>query len=251
MANRFVVHMMALWLALFGLSNAAEAAAHYAKPGFEFPRDRKATVLVAYPDVRLNRQGKDGQEIPSPEWISLAQRNLRTSLENSRLPAIVDLRFMTAEQAAASPLYPDLLAAYHRRTGEMIFKVPQGSQDVTKAKKCRCTYDFAELKDRVTAEFGPADFVLFVNQFDTYATTGQILGEIAGATAVGMVTPKGMVAPMRPTRVHAGNAILFDLKTGEVVWMHGDGAFGGDLRDPEPATVRMGQALSGFPGLKK
>jgi hypothetical protein len=120
-----------------------------------------------------------------------------------------------------------------------------------KAKKCHCTYDFAEFKDRVAAEYHPADFVLFINQLDTYATTGQILGEIAGATTMGLVTPKDMVAPMRPMRIHAGNAILFDLKTGEVVWMHGDGAFGGDLRVPERANVRVGQALSGFPALKK
>lgn len=248
MANRFFVRALALYLAAFGLSSAADAAANYTKPGFAFPSDRKAIVLVAYPDVQMNRQGKGGEEIPSPEWTNQAQRNLQASMLSSKLPAIVELKFMTAEQAAASPAYSDLLAAYRQRTSEMIFKVPQGSPDVTKAKKCRCTYDFAEVKDRVAAAFGPADFVLFINQIDTYASSGQILGEIAGAMAGEMVAPGGA---MRRTRYHAGNAILFDAKSGEVVWMHGDGAFGGDLRKPESAAVRVEQALSGFPGLKK
>lgn len=250
MGNRLFVQVMTFLIITFSLSAAAEAAADYAKLGFEFPRDRRATVLVGYPDIIMNRQGEDGQEIPSPEWTSLAQRNLQTSLENSGLPAIVDLRFMAADQAAASPLYRELLTAYHRRTGEMIFKVPQGSSDITKAKKCRCTYDFAEIKDRIVAAFGPAEYVLLINQYDTYATTGQILGEIAGAGAVRMVTPQSTASPMRRTRIHAGNAILFDLNTGEVVWMHGDGAFGGDLRKPETATIRVRQVLTGFPSLK-
>lgn len=249
MATRFAAAVIAIWFAVAGLANAADAAARYTKSGFQLPRDRKATVLVAYPYMQINRPGSDGQEVPSPEWNSLAQQSFQASMENSKLPLVVDLKFMTATQAATSSVYPELLAAYLSRTSEMIFQVPQGSPDVTKAKKCRCTYSFADLKDRVLAEFGPADLLLFVNQYDTYATAGQIFGEILGAAAVGAVTPKGTAPPMRRTRTHAGNAILFDLKTGEVIWMHGDSAFGGDLRQPGPAAVRVRQALSGFPGL--
>jgi hypothetical protein len=239
-------------LTLIALSSPAMAlaAANYAKPGFFWPEMPKPTILVAYPDVKIHRQGPGGVEILDADWTRQARDNLTLELQTSGIPAKANLQFMTEVGARSSPDYETLLATYHRRIGEIIFSVPQGTPDVTKAKRCKCTYDFSDVKDRVTNAFGPADYVLIMNQYDTYATAGQILGEIAGATVVGAVTPQSSVAPMRRMRPHFGNAIMFDLRSGEVVWMHGDGAFGGDLRKPETARVRVRQALSGFPGLR-
>lgn len=229
----------------------AQAAAGYVQPGFAWPADPKATILVAYPDVKVHRQGKGGVEELDAEWTRLAQANLAAELQASGLPKVATLRFMSSEQASGSEDYAALLASYRQRIGEIIFKVPQGSPDVTKAKKCKCTYNLADVKDRVSQAFGPADFVLMINQYDTYASSGQIFGEILGATIGGATAPQGSAVPMRRMRPHFGNAILFDLRTGDVIWMHGDGAFGGDLRKPDTAKIRVRQALSKFPGLGK
>lgn len=242
--GRALVVLLAI-LAL--LPQPALAAADYLLPGFVMPADRKPVVLVVYPSILMSRQGVEGFDAA---WTTAAHANLRAALAASAVASVAELRFMDEQAALASEVYPDLLQMHYQRTGAIIFKVPQESSDITKAKKCKCAYDFRPLHGRVLTEQGPADYALMINQMDTYATTGQILGEIAGATADGIFQPSG-IGPMRRMRVHAGNAVLFDLKTGDVIWMHGDGAFGGDLRDPKGAQVRINQAISRFPGTKR
>lgn len=86
---------------------------------------------------------------------------------------------------------------------------------------------------------------------DAYATSGQKLGSVLGATVAGMVSPPGSPAAMRALPPHYGNSMLVDLKDGSVVWFHGDGAFGGDPRTLAGAQKRMGQAMEHFPGTEK
>lgn len=229
----------------------ANAASDYLQPGFSLPRDARSSILVVYPAIIINKQAEKGAELPDVEWIAAAHTNFEATLKEASTLKPFNLRFMSfAEMTQRKSVYEETMAAFGKRTGEIIFKVPQGSGDVTKAKKCKCTYDLSEVKDKVQAEFGPADYALIVYQYDTYASTGQILGELAGAVVQGLSTPQGSAMPMRRARMHAGNALLFDLHTGAIVWFHGDGAFGGDLREKTGAKVRLEQAMTGFPAPK-
>ena len=50
-----------------------------------------------------------------------------------------------------------------------------------------------------------------------------------------------------PAGIHVGYSGLVDLNTGDIVWFNTDLAMGGDPREPEGATKRVGQLMEGFP----
>ncbi len=226
---------------------SAKASADYAKTGFVFSKDRKPTILVIYPMIIMNKQGKTGLDEPHLEWTQMAQTNLRNALSTAPVSKSVTFHFMNEAEANASPVYADLVSAYYRRTSEIILKIPQNSDPKT-AKRCKCSYTMGkDFGQRLLAAHGIADYVLIISQIDTYASAGQIFGEIAGAAVGGVMTPQGSSSTMRRMRIHGGNAMLFNITDGDILWFHGDGAFGGDLRKPESAKVRVNQVMSRFP----
>ena len=230
------------------VSTPAIAGANYLKPGFAMPADHKPVVLVLPPKIEINAQGKQGEEIPNPEWFKQAHENVRLAVMKSLPSRFVSFRFSENSEASITKANVDAFESYKWRTGEIIFKVPQGTMPVTTGKKGQYDYNIgAGVAASIRAAFPDADYGLIMNQHDTYATGGQILGEILGATIGGIAAPQGTSAPMRNMRPHYGNALLFDVNTGDVIWFHGDGAFGGDLRKPESAQVRIDQALTKFP----
>lgn len=230
-------------------SCSAFAAADHAKPGLVIAALPQPTILVVYPLVTLMRQKKDGN-VQDADWEAAARTNLNLALRARLEPAGYRLEFMDQPVEAKVQSYISAVTTFRQRENAMVFHISQDVidiADIPKAKKCKCSYNMETIAQAMKAEHQQADFALFIDQIDVYASTGQIIGEIAAATAIGITTPQGQTAPLRPTRIHAGNSLLLDLRSGEIVWFHGDGAFGGDLRDTVGAQIRVGQILTRFP----
>jgi hypothetical protein len=229
------------------------AAGNYLKPGFAFPTDRRARVLVLYPDLFVGALNADNEQVPNAEWTAAAQRNVRAALTNGSVGQVVDLRFMGEGEAAASGVLEDAREAFKWRGSDLVMQAPQGTfplpEGQTKYRKDKnARYAFAaDLAARIRREHGDADFALFLSMHDAYATAGQKLSSILGATATGMVAPRGTMV-MRDQPPHHGNAMLVDLRDGAVIWFHGDGRLGGDPRDANGIVKRMQQAMDRFPG---
>lgn len=246
----------ARWLVaafLILLPAGAYAAANYLKPGFALPTDRKAQVLVVYPDLFVGSLNAKNEHLFNEEWTAAAQRNVRAALTDGPVSKAVDLRFMSEDEAAASTILGEAREAFKWRSSDIIMQAPPGTFPLpdgqTRYKKNKnAGYAFeADLAARIRREHGEADLALFIFMHDAYATAGQKLSSILGAAAAGMVAPPG-TQPMRSQPSHHGNAMLIDLRDGAVIWFHGDGRFGGDPRDQAGAVERMRQTMDHFPG---
>jgi hypothetical protein len=241
----------ALALVLLAAPAVAIAAAKYQRPGFQLPADRKAEVLVAYPEHFIGSLDSRGEAVANPEWTAAAWANMREALLSGPVGKAVTLRFMP-EEGAASPVMVEAREAFKWRTTEVILGGPQGSKWGDKVKRGQYAYTIGtDIAARLRQEFGPADYALFFTMHDAYATPGKKIGDMLGAMAVGVVGGSGAAATARDLPPHFGNAMLVDLSDGSVVWFHGDGAFGGDPRDKAGAIKRIGQATTGFPGTSR
>jgi hypothetical protein len=236
-----------LWplaLLLLLLPAIAFASANYLKPGFSLPADRRASPLVLYPDLFVGSLDSRGEQIANPDWTESAHANLRDTLSSGAIGRAVELRFMTRAEAEASPAVEQIWSAFRALTNDIILRVPQGTPIGQAARRGRYDYSIGpELAARIRAAHGEADFLLLILMHDGYATSGQVISSVASA----MLSPPWSPGRIRRLPPHYGNAMLVDLRDGAVVWFHGDGAFGGDLRNREGAARRLEQAMSNFP----
>lgn len=130
--------------------SANAEGANYIKRGFSFPTDHRARILVLYPDWFIGSLTSKGEGSVNPEWETLMFTNVRAALTGGPVGGVADLRFMMPEQAAASPVLEEVRKAFIPLTGELIFRVPQGSSPVQKGKKGYYDYSIgADLAARV------------------------------------------------------------------------------------------------------
>jgi hypothetical protein len=225
-------------------SGAFAAADDLRKPGVSLATDRRASVLVLYPELFVGRLDSDEQQMADPVWTESAHANLASALAAGPVGHAVDLRFMTQAAAESSPAVARGRAAFLTISSDIIFSVPQGTAGTATARRGHYDYTMgSEVVAQLKALHGEADYALFIQMHDGYATRGHFLT----STTRAMLAPVGTPDSVRHLPPHHGNAMLIDLRDGAVVWFHGDGAFGGDLRNQEGAARRLSQAMSNFP----
>lgn len=229
-------------LAALLLAGAGEAK--WTKPGFVLPAGSRPSVLVPCPDLFVGTRNSRHEERARPDWIERARANLETALRAGPVGRAVELRFGACDEP--SSLLDEARSTVNFRASDFLFKVPSGTfplpgNDLKRIKGLKGRYDYgigADLVARLRSVYGEADYGLFFTMHDGYATAGDKAGRIAGAF-IGI--------PFLPPP-HYANSMLVDLRSGAILWIHMDGAVGGDLRDPDEAPLRMEQATRGFPG---
>lgn len=206
------------------------------KPGFAFPADRPARILLFRPNVRVGTQTTAGMNEPSVEWTDAARANITSALSTAQL-ARGNVVTLVAEPAGEEArLMADYRALFRTVANAAIeHRLFPGARLPT--KKAAFDWTLGPGIARLAAA-GGGDYGLFLYTYDSYGSTGR-----KAAQVVGLLMGVGMTAG-----VHIGYAGLVDLSTGELVWLNADVAMGGDVREAEGATKRVAQLLQGFPG---
>ncbi|SOB87214.1 hypothetical protein SAMN06297144_2338 [Sphingomonas guangdongensis] len=206
------------------------------KPGFSFPPDRPARILLFRPDVKVGAQTTAGMNEPSAEWTATARDHIAHALDAAQLAqgnTVVPMPELGGTDAA---LLADYRALFRTVANAAIeHRLFPGARLPT--RKAAFDWTLGPGIERLGAA-GGGDYGLFLYTYDSYGSTGR-----KAAQVVGLLLGVGMTAG-----VHVGYAGLVDLRTGDLVWLSADVAMGGDVREPEGATKRVAQLLAGFPG---
>lgn len=227
------------------LAIAPPAFAQYLKQGFALPAERRASVMLVCPDLFVGSINSRQEQVLNPEWTRTAYANLAAALAAGPIGSAVDLRLPPCDAAEKTALLEKLRVEVNTRNSDVMFRVPPGTfplagNDLKALKGLKGRYAYKidrDLLAQVRSTYGEADYALFLTMHDAYTTSGAKAGKIAGLFV-------GIPNAMPP---HYANSMLVDLKSGEIVWTHMDGAAGGDVRTPEGARKRIGQATKNFP----
>lgn len=219
--------------------------AQFLKRGFALPPDGKSSVMVVCPDLFVGTIDSRQEQVLNPDWTRGAYANLVAALRAGPIGSAVDLRVPACDAAQKTPLLEQVYREINLRNSDVLFKVPPGTfplpdNDLRRLKGLKGQYSYALNRDllaQLRSTFGEADFGLFLTMHDAYTTAGAKAGKIAGALI-------GVPNTMPP---HFANSMLVDLRNGDIVWTHMDGAVGGDVRTPDGARKRILQAARNFP----
>ena len=232
----------AVLCALF-MAGAAEAQERTAlKQGFTLPAKSGKTILVFPPRVSVGAQSTGGLFEPNADWTDKARRNIQAALAQRQASLnnkVVPAPEAYGDQARLVDEYTGLFAAVSQAVINYQFFV--GNRLPTKKRDNKAGVFDWSLGEGVRNLPGAndADYALFIYNKDAYGSTGRKILQVVAALGPGLAVKSGE---------HAGYAGLVDLKTGELLWLNADGAMGGDPREPEGATKRVGQLLEDFPG---
>ena len=230
-----------LWAALAGLAlmspGVASAQERFAvKPGFAFPTDHAASIVVFRPDVRVGTLTTGGLDEANADWTAEARKLIAGALQSNQTVSGAHLTFPdepTGDDAAYLAEYRALFRAVSESI--MIHKLFVGQRLPTKREHFEWT--LGEGAQRLGA-MTHSDYALFFFTHDAYGSAGRKTAQIFGAMLGVAIVPG----------VHIGYAGLVDLKTGDVIWFNADPQMGGDVRTADGAVKRVGQLLNGLPG---
>ena len=218
---------------------AASAQERFAiKPGFAFPTDHPATVVVFRPDVQVGTLTTGGVDEANADWTSNARQLIEASLRRNNSVAGAKIVFPAdpeGDDGAYLAEYRSLFTAVANAIQQ--YKLFPGNRLPTK-KGDVFDYTLGNGTSRI-AQMTGADYALFVFTHDAYGSSGRKTAQIFGAMFGIAIVPG----------IHIGYAGLVDLKTGDVIWLNADPQMGGDVRTPEGADKRVRQLLNGFPGM--
>jgi hypothetical protein len=206
------------------------------RPGFEFPKDHQAKIVVYRPDVHVGTLTTGGVDEPNADWTEAARGLIADALKQNDKVAGASIVFAdepTGDDGAYLAEYRALFTAVSDSI--MVHKLFVGNRLPTKKE----VFDWT-LGDGVAriGQMSGADYALFLFTHDAYGSSGRKAAQIFGAM-FGVVVVPG---------VHIGYAGLVDLKTGDVIWFNADPQMGGDVRTEEGAAKRVTQLLDGLPG---
>ena len=207
------------------------------KPGFALP-DRPVRIVVFRPDVSVGSQSTGGLDEPNAEWTTTAKTELVKSLETAMRAKNGNMTMMPELTGADATTLANYRALFKSVTGTIVaHRLFVGNRLPTKLDKFDWTLGPGVASLAGAAGGEPADYGLFFLTQDSYGSAGRKAAQLVGAM-FGVGIKSG---------VHIGYAGLVDMKTGDVVWINADLAMGGDVRDAEGATKRVGQLLEDFP----
>lgn len=242
--SRFAVSATAL-LSLAFMSVPAQAAS-IKRDGFVFAQDEQVKIVVFRPDVHVGTLRVGGMDEPNAEWTQTARANMQKAMEASAEAQAARMTFLGDPEGADAQLLEDYRSLFETvasavfQHGTMFDKLPTKEvprTDPKARKRWRMDWTLGPGAARLRDVTG-ADYAMFVFTHDAYGDAGRKVAQLLMAGLFGAYVPAG---------VHIGYAGLVDLKTGDIVWFNSDIAMGGDPREADGATKRVGQLMAGFP----
>lgn len=209
------------------------------RAGFTAESLKGEKILLLRPSVWVGSQSAGGTATPNADWTSAARSYMAAELGRRQAgfstqiieePDLIgsDAKLFTGHKALFSSVAYSVL-------NYQFFK---GNRLPTRKNKA---FDWTlGGGTKRMAELTGARYGLFIYTRDEYGSTGRKLLQIFAAGFVGVGIKSGE---------HRGYAGLVDLTTGDLVWLNADFEMGGDVRNPEGMTKRVGQLLEDFPGL--
>jgi hypothetical protein len=233
MLLRFLVPLVACAVLMTSGASAQEKSA--TKAGFTFPRDGPVRILVFRPDVRVGAQSTGGLNEPNADWTTAARKNIADALDTAQVARSNEIKPMPELEGDDGKLLADYRALFRAVTDAVVqHKLFPGNRLPTKKEAFNWTLGPGVAK---LGQIGGGDYGLFLFTNDSYGSAGRKAAQVVGLL-FGAYIPSG---------VHVGYAGLVDLKTGELVWINADVSMGGDVREVDGATKRVGQLLEDFP----
>ena len=233
MVGRMLLALVVCACVAAGPARAQEASA--TKQGFTFPKDGPVRILVFRPEVRVGEQSTAGMNQPNADWTDTARRNIADALDKAQAARANDIKAMPELEGQDGKLLADYRALFRAVTDSVVqHKLFVGNRLPT--KKAEFNWTLGPGVSRL-GQIGGGDYGLFLFTNDSYGSAGRKAAQMVGLL-LGAYIPSG---------VHVGYAGLVDLKTGELVWINADVSMGGDVREVEGATKRVGQLLEDFP----
>jgi hypothetical protein len=207
------------------------------KEGFVL-RSGTARIILMRPSIRVGSQSAGGMFEPNADWTAQARENIEREI--TRLQSTLGNKVVTYEEglgneSALASQYSNLFSSVAESAIEYQFF--KGNRLPTKKKTKGLEWSLGPGLAQMPSLEG-ADYLLFINSYDSIGSTGRKVLQIVGLLA-GVAVTSGE---------HKGYAGLVDLRTGELVWLNVDMAVGGDVRTPEGAAKRVSQLLEDFPG---
>ena len=214
-------------------ASAQESSA--TKAGFAFPKEGPVRILVFRPEVRVGEQSTGGMNEPNADWTTNARKNIAEALDKAQVARANEIKPMPELEGDDGKLLADYRALFRAVADAVVqHKLFAGNRLPTKTETFNWTLGSGVSR---LGEIGGGDYGLFLFTNDSYGSAGRKAAQVVGLL-FGAYIPSG---------VHIGYAGLVDLKTGELVWINADVAMGGDVREVEGATKRVGQLLEDFP----
>ncbi len=242
-APPLVPHLFRALLLLAALSLAACKSSHVrTTPDFKdtFTLEGKTIVMVE-PSIQLYQMQASGMLEPKADWTRKAREYFPKAVNE----------FLTRKNAKLAPdYYPEASLPSDHRIRQVLalnyavmgtiyqhsyMHVPLPTRGTKRRKPLNWTVGpgVQELQ-KITS----ADYMLTVDIFDAYTSTGRAAIMLLGAA---------LQIPILQGGFQRGIATLVDLKTGEVVWFNVMTDQMGDMRDPEGTTETARRLLKGLP----
>jgi hypothetical protein len=202
---------------------------------FTFPKDKPVKIIVFRPDVQVGSLGVGGVAEPNAEWTATARTNLAEALKANQQARDNEVVFLTDQQGESAQTVADYQALFRAVAASVVQHKFFGAKLPTKKDKFDWTLGPGAAK---LGEIGGGNYALFLYTKDDYGTAGRKVAQVFAAAMFGAYVPAG---------VHISYAALADLENGNIVWFNVDPASGGDPRETDGATKRIGQILKTLP----
>jgi len=191
-----------------------------------------AKVAVMPMDVELFALTAGGVAEPKAEWTTKAVANLQEAL---RLRGAGTGGRFIAMPPSDDPILAELVHLH----GAVVLAIDLHHFGTWKlpTKGEKLDWSLGEEASIIAAK-GEADFALFIQFRDSYATGGRVASSVLWA----------MVGVAQRGGSQSGHASLVDLKTGRIVWVNRMFSATGDVRELEPAKATLQKLLQDFPG---
>lgn len=219
-------------------AQAPVATEKYAKrEGFSFSADAPVRILLFRPEIKVGEQTTAGMFQNNVEWHAAAQRELTAALvtQSKRRGLEIVAHDDTVSDGAELAEH----RALFRLVVSSIMRHKFFGKDLLPTKKDRFDWSLGS-GVALIAPSAQADYGLFLLSQDSYPSSGRSAA-ILVSTLMGNNHNAG---------THIGYAALFDLKSGEIIWLSADLRAAGDVRTGEGAVKRIEQLMTGFPTRK-
>lgn len=207
------------------------------REGFAFPADTPVRILMFRPDIKVGEQTTAGIFQNNVEWHEAAQRELTAALVSAGGQRSVEIIVHDETMSDVAQLTEH--RALFRLVVSSIFRHKFFGNDPLPTKNDRFDWSLGSGVARIAPSV-QADYGLFLLSQDSYPSPGRrtamLISNLMGNHETG--------------GAHLGYAALFDLKSGEILWLAADLKATGDVRTKEGATERIGQLMNGFPSRK-
>ena len=225
-----------LLLSLFLLTSCATGSVQ--KPQARGAVPPGARILLIPPLVHLSELTAGGTLEPRADWTATAEKLVVAALDAQlRAKRLVLISYREPDAGTPSRETHLQLKKVHGTVGRAILLHAYNPQLQLLNKRGSFDWTLGEEVRIFKEDYGDADYALFSEFLDAYASGGRIALNVAAAVLGG---------PIRYGR-QVCVASLVDLKTGDIVWFNHFVDPSGDLRTPEPAHRAVQQLLSELP----